>query len=457
MDEYLTTTVSTCADCGRLLPARVPVRDGAVWFHKHCPQHGESEVLVRSDAREYLALGRFHRSGSIPLEFQTEAKGCPSSCGLCPEHEQHVCMPIIEITDHCNLECPMCLVKNRSSFHLTPGQIDAMIEQLIAAEGSIDVLNLSGGEPTVNPHFREIVEHCAGREEILRTSVSTNGLALLEDPGLAEFLAERGVVVSLQFDGADDQAYKVMRGRPLLAAKLRMIDMLSELDAPMSLTFTVMRGVNDALTGDAVSLLFERDNIVSVMFQPLAYAGTAAGLPRPAARVTVPDVIAGLDACVNQSVSAEDFSPLPCSHPACFSLAFYLKCADGGYLSIKQLMDCGRYLDMIENRGLFGTDTESFDAIKDAVYELWSGPAALTPDSQKALKAVRAIIKAAEEGGYTPVKAFSAAERSVKSIFVHHFMDRDTFDLARARKCCNVYPQRDGRLVPGCVFNCLER
>jgi 7,8-dihydro-6-hydroxymethylpterin dimethyltransferase len=92
------------------------------------------------------------------------------------------------------------------------------------------------------------------------------------------------------------------------------------------------------------------------------------------------------------------------------------------------------------------------------VYELWSGPAALSPDSRKALDAIRKLLASATaEGGYSPGKAIGVAERAVKSMFIHQFMDPETFDLSRARKCCQVYPQLDGRLIPACVHNCLRR
>jgi hypothetical protein len=194
------------------------------------------------------------------------------------------------------------------------------------------------------------------------------------------------------------------------------------------------------------------------MFQPAAYVGGAARLGRPQQAVTIPDVISAVQGAGGNLVRAEDFSPLPCSHPACFSLAFYLKTEDNRYASIKQLVDAGRYLDLIQNRAIFGTDFESFELITDAVYDLWSGPAALSPDSEKALQAVRRLITSTTaDGGYSPRRAVCVSERSVKSIFVHQFMDPDTFDLSRARKCCQVYPQVDGTMVPVCVHNCLRR
>jgi hypothetical protein len=435
-------------------------------MHKHCPEHGAQEARVYGDAEAYRRLARFERLACVPLRFERAHRGCPDSCGLCPEHEQHVCLPILEITDHCDLACPICLVHNRGTFHRTRAEVARILDALLESEGQVDVLNLSGGEPTCHPGLREIVDECVGRKEILRVSVSTNGLALARDPDLLRFLAERNVIISLQFDGLSDEVYRALRGRPLLEAKRCLIEACGELNTALSLTATVARGVNDGAgpviqfspLREAADLLFRYDHILSVMFQPAAYTGQAARLARPAQASTIPDVMAQLEGAGAATVSWDDFSPLPCSHPACFSLAFYLKCEAGRFLPIKRLVNADRYLDLIQNRALFGTDETSFRNVTDAVYDLWSGPAALSPDSRRALAAVKRLLASITSGpGYEPGRAWAAAERSVKSIFIHQFMDRHTFDLSRARKCCQVYPQPDGTLIPACVYNCLKR
>ncbi len=457
MTEYLTTTRSSCRICRKLIPAQILIENDHVWLQKDCPEHGRQRARVYGNAQQYLALAHLHRQASTPLAFATKAAACPDSCGICPEHEQHVCLPILEITDHCNWACPICLITNPGSHHWTREQVARVLDGLIHSEGQIDLLNLSGGEPTLNPDFRGIVEECVSRKEILRVSVSTNGSVLVRDPELLRFLADRHVIVSLQFDGLSDDIYLALRGRPLLKEKLRLIDQCGELDTSMSLTATVARAVNDTRLAEIADLLFQHDHIISAMFQPTAYAGSAAKMPRPADAVTIPEVIAALSGARTGSVTADDFSPLPCSHPACFSLAFYLKVEARRFVPVKQMVNAGRYLDLIQNRAIFGTDAESFERINDAVYELWSGPEGMSPDSRKALNAIRKLLASATAGGYSPRKALTAAERSVKSIFIHQFMDPDTFDLSRARKCCQVYPQLDDRLIPVCVHNCLRR
>ncbi len=468
MGEYLTTTVSACKKCGKLLPARVHLEESGTWLHKICPEHGEQKALVYSYASDYLDARDFFSAGSQQLASTTEfGNGCPDSCGLCPEHEQHVCMPVIEITDHCDLSCPICLIKNRSSYHLTRADVGKILDELIRTEGQIDVANLSGGEPTVNPDFREIVEECLSRKEILRVSVSTNGLNLARDASLLRFLAERNVVISLQFDGFEESIYEPMRGslpwkdggknKSLLRQKLDLIDHASELDAPMSLTATIKRGINDRNLGKIVELLFSRKNILSTMFQPAVYTSGSHAEKRPEDAISIPDIIRLLDGAAGGTIKSGNFSPLPCSHPACFYLAFYLRVSENEFVSLKGLVEIEKYVAMIRNRALFGTDPEGFRAVQDAIYDLWSGPCALAPDSQRALTAAKKLITAATCGGFGAAKAVGAAERQIKSVFIHQFMDRDTFDLSRVRKCCTVYPQKDGKAIPCCVHNCLKR
>ncbi len=458
MREYLTSTQSVCRECRKPISALLFKEDTGIWLQKTCPDHGIQRARIYGDAEAYLGLSRFHRAGSIPLGFATTANGCPDSCGLCPEHEQHVCLPILEITDHCNWSCPICLVENPGTYHRTREEVASILDELIRSEGQIDVLNLSGGEPTLNPHFQEILDECATRKEILRVSVSTNGSVLVRDPALLRLLGSHRAIVSLQFDGITNEVYQTLRGRPVLQEKLDLIDLCREFNVPMSLTATVAGGVNDKDIREVADLLFQHDHILSAMFQPAAYAGKAARLARPEEAVTIPDVISALVGAGGNTVRAEDFSPLPCSHPACFSLAFYLRIEDGRYVPIKQLVGADRYMNLIQNRAIFGTDSDSFNLITDAVYDLWSGPAALSPDSEKALQAVRRLIASTTaESGYSPRRALSVAERSVKSVFIHQFMDPGTFDLSRARKCCQVYPQLDGRMIPVCVHNCLRR
>jgi uncharacterized radical SAM superfamily Fe-S cluster-containing enzyme len=156
-------------------------------------------------------------------------------------------------------------------------------------------------------------------------------------------------------------------------------------------------------------------------------------------------------------VRGEDFLPLPCSHPLCFSLAFYLMLDGGGMISLSRLLDAPQFLDAVANRTVFGLDKEEQQRMKDLVYDVWSGPVGAAPDGDAVMKTLRKILDELAVQRFDPRHAFAVTERRVKSIFLHAFQDAETFDLARVRRCCNAYPQPDGTLLPVCVRNVLRR
>ncbi|MBI5208641.1 MAG: radical SAM protein [Elusimicrobia bacterium] len=457
---YFSTTKSLCPACGKLVDAKIVFSGGKVYFLKHCPKDGPSQALVCGDEKWYLDSLTYLKPGTDPKARSVGTyAGCPASCGLCPQHQQHTCVPIIEITDHCDLKCPLCLVKNRDSSFMPFEEFKGVMDSLERCEGSLNLVNLSGGEPTLHPEFRRIVEHLVSRK-VAKASVSTNGLGLLKRPDLVDFLRDQGVVVSLQLDGFEPATYRGLRGADLSGLKRRVVDLLIGRQAPFSMTVTLAKGHNEAEVPALLDLFFKTDNALSMMFQPCCHAGTGgAAFPHdPMDVLTIPDVVGLIAGGSKGALEKSDFSPLPCSHPACFALTYLIKLADGGFTPIPRLFDPADYLDIIKNNALFGMDEGNVGRIKDSIYRLWTASGSV-PDRQAALKAIKAILSELNElkAGFSPRQVMSVTEKHVKSIFIHHFMDRHTFDLSRAVKCCQQYPQADGRLMPACVFNNLRR
>jgi len=451
-------TQSVCKECKKIIPAKLIDRDNRVYMRKFCKEHGEHEVVIHSDTEEYQHTRHFVKPAWIPLEFAGDSsKPCPEGCGFCDRHEQHLCMPIVEITSRCDLDCPICIASAGKDQDLSENEFETILKSLAQSEKQIDVLNISGGEPLLHPKLLALIDAALARPEIIRVSISTNGLYLLHDEKMVQQLAERNVVISLQFDGFNDNTYTQLRGTPLLDKKMKILEILNKSGISTSLTMTVAAGVNEQELGDVAELLFSSKHIISLMLQPLAFAGRADSMTDTYQRLSISDVINGLDKSSNPSVSKKDFTPLPCSHPSCFSLAFYLIPDDGKPVSMGQLIDASTMLDSIANKVVFGLDAEEHERIKELIYSLWSGPVGSAPESEVILKTLRSILKEMSCSCFDPKKAFAQTEKRVKSIFIHAFQDADTFDLARVRRCCQAYPQPDGTLQPACVHNVLRR
>jgi uncharacterized radical SAM superfamily Fe-S cluster-containing enzyme len=456
--KTLGITESVCNTCRSPVPAKV-VSDGRdVFFEKFCRKHGASRNLVRHGMESYLQALHYVKPAWVPREFSgTASVPCPDGCGFCSRHEQHLCMPIVEITARCDLSCPICLVDAGAEWDMAPAEFSGLLDSLIAAERQIDILNLSGGEPLLHPGLLQLVDDALARPEIVRVSISTNGLALLRQPSLLTGLAARNVVVSLQFDGFRPEVYTTLRGKPLLAEKLRILDLFRDRNITSSLTMTAAGGVNDDQFPAVLQYFFSQPHIVSLMIQPMAFVGRARKLAGETWRLTIPEVVRMLGAAGIPEIRGEDFLPLPCSHPLCFSLAFYLMLDGGGMISLSRLLDAPRFLDAVANRTVFGLDEQEHQQMKDVIYDVWSGPVGAAPDGDAVMRTLRKILDELADGRFDPRQVFAATERRVKSIFLHAFQDAETFDLARIRRCCNAYPQPDGKFLPVCVRNVLRR
>ncbi len=456
--KTLGITHSICKACRKVVPAKLVGKNGSVYLRRICVEHGETESLVHSDEGGYVSTLRYVKPAWVPLAFSGDSNlPCPQGCGFCSRHEQHLCMPIIEITSRCDLDCPICLTNAGKSWNMDLEQFEFVVSCLIQAERQVDVLNISGGEPFCHPRILDFLDSALKRKEIVRVSISTNGLALLDNDQLLDRLKDRDILLSLQFDGFNDEAYRLMRGRPLLDQKLRILDTLTEWDIATSLTMTAAGGINDDQFPEILNLFFSRKNVVSLMVQPMAFSGRATSFVGRVSRLTIPDIIRLLADSGHPAVEETDFIPLPCSHPLCFSLAFYLADQGGTFTSINRLVQLEKYLDSLSNRVIFGLDAEEQEHLKEMVYDLWSGPSGNAPDSTGVLKTIRGLMRELPCGCFDPRRTFASVERHVKSIFIHAFQDSETFDLARVRRCCNAYPQPDGRLIPACTHNVLNR
>ena len=458
-EHPLKQTTSTCPHCLALVPADVVIRDGRVFFKKACGRCGPSEALVSENAQYYVDAYSYARAGTEPLQFATEAQhGCPTDCGTCGDHEQHTCLPIIEITDHCNLECPICIVNNQNANHLSNEAFARMIARLVENEGHCESIALSGGEPTSHPRILELID-IATRDEIGRVVVITNGLRLGRDRRFAEQLKAKGAYVALQFDGFTADTHEKIRGRDLCKEKTAALKMLKELQIPTQLIFVAARGVNEHQIGRIVDLFLSEDHILSLNFQPAAFTGYGGGQFQhdPMDRLTIPGVIQAIEEQTDGRLKVSDFAPLPCSHPQCVSLSYLLRMNDGTHVPFGRFVDFRKHGSLLRSSATLGSSPEIHDVMQDVIHDVFANQDDIERGAEILAALRRTIDVMFPDRPVSPKEAITLGERQAKSIFLHHYMDRHDFDLERLRKCCHHYPQVDGRIMPACGFNMFHR
>ncbi len=437
-------TRSLCPECRQVVDAQVLIRDGAVYLRKLCPEHGWHEALVSSDADWYLASGKYNKPGAIPYDFATSVElGCPDDCGLCPEHQQHTCVGIIEITTRCNLGCSICFADAGSGHDLRLAQVEAILDRFVETEGQPEVVQISGGEPTIHPGLLDILAAAKARG-IRHVMLNTNGLRLAQDPGFVHELAHYEPAIYLQFDGLTATTHEALRGRDLRTVKQQALDNLAEAGLYAVLVATIVRGVNEGEIGDILRYALEHPAVLGVSYQPVTFAGRCFEQD-PLDRVTVTDVLHRLEEQTEGLLLVSDFMPVPCPHPDC-SACTYAFVNDGELIPIPRLVDVDDYLDFITNR----TAPDLSEEIQQAVEALWSMAATMGTD--KTTDDLTCVACGLE------VTLPSNSEFIKQHFFmvqVHGFMDEHNFDLKRLMKCCIHELLPDGRAVPFCAYNNL--
>ena len=438
-------TRSLCPECRQVVDAQVLIRNGSVYLRKRCPEHGWHEALVSSDADWHLNSQVFNKPGAIPYDFATPVeRGCPHDCGLCPEHQQHTCVAVIEITARCNLGCPTCFADAGAGHDLSVSQVEAMLDRLLETEGQPEVVQISGGEPTLHPQLLDILEAVRARD-IRYVMLNTNGLRLAQDPVFARQLIDYHPAIYLQFDGLRAETYRSLRGRDLREVKKQALDNLAEAGLYAVLVATITRGVNEGEIGDILRYGLEHPAVLGVSYQPVTFAGRCLGHHDPLHRYTLPDVLHALENQTGGLFRVDDFRPVPCPHPTC-SASAYAVVHNGAVIPITRLLDVDDYLDFVTNR----TIPDLSDELQPVMEALWSMAAMMGSDrTTENLTCVVCDLT-------LPLEAISQfGKESFFLVHVHGFMDEHTFDIKRLMKCCIHELLPDGRAVPFCAYNVL--
>lgn len=441
---FYDTTESICTTCLMRVQASITIAENKVFMYKMCPQHGTEKVLISDDAVFYR-LGRevYIKPPEIPEKFNTEFKyGCPYDCGLCPEHMQHSCLTILEITDSCNLNCHVCYADStHSKPHRDLATICNMLDAIVANEGNPDVVQISGGEPTIHPDFFAILDAAKARP-IHHLMVNTNGVKIAKDEEFVAKLANYmpGFELYLQFDSLNDADIYKLRGANLSDIRKQAIANLNKYNISTTLVVTLAKGVNDEQIGEIIEYAVKQPCVRGVTFQPIEFAGRISGIENKQ-RMTLSEVRRKI---VEQSTifDAADIIPVPCN-PDALAMGYALKIADtiqplSRHVSPEILLAGKR------NTIVFETDK----TLKDQVFKLFATN--LSPDGMACnLSQLMCCLP--------DIVAPELNYNHVFRVLIMSFMDKVNFDVRAAKKSCVHIVQPDGKIIPFETFNIFYR
>jgi uncharacterized radical SAM superfamily Fe-S cluster-containing enzyme len=469
--QDIKTTKSICPECLKAIDATIYEDEGKVFIKKTCPEHGSVQELYWSDYDQYLRAEKFRFDGTGMENPRTEKKlGCPYDCGICPEHKSHTSLAIIDITNRCNLKCPVCFANASAAGYVyepTADQVAGMLENLHNNKPvPATALQFSGGEPTIREELFDFVRK-AKEIGFKHVEVNTNGVRIAADPEYAKKLKEAGVsTIYLQFDGLTPEAYKFIRGLDLLETKMKAIENLRQAGyASIVLVVTLVKGVNDQQLGDIIKFAAENFDVIRcVNVQPVSLCGRLPQQEREKMRITIPDFMRLVEEQTSGDIKASDFYPVPIVVPVSKAVG---ELKGKRYVEFTTHPHCGMATFVFIENGKM-TPITRYGNIEKFVGSLKGVYAdALKGDKSKAKIRLagsarhikfsflrKYLFKVLTTGDYNSLGDFARNALMISSM---HFMDPYNFDLERVQRCGIHYAVPDGRIIPFCTMNSIHR
>lgn len=452
-------------------------RDGRIWLERGCAVHGRVSTLydehpeILTYLEEWTAPTKRHTPDAVGNWDATPAAYLR---GLGEMQTQHTCILLEDITAACNLTCPTCFAESSPSRAGTVpvDRVLANIDQRLAREnGRIDVLMLSGGEPTLHPDFEELVERVLERD-VVRVLVNSNGIRIAKDDAFLRLLEKhnRRVEIYLQFDGFRLETHRAHRGADLRRIKADAVRRLSDAGVFTTLTMTASLGVNDDEIGDVVRLALDTPFVGGVSIQPQFGSGRSASID-PLNRLTHTGVLARLGPQTNGLMTWRDLTALPCSHPHCCSVGYMLRTDKGEWKSLVGIIGHDQLkarLDLVANR----INDPELSAqlrrlVKEALLGLLSEQSSLTHPSIAQLfrdvcescdLGLSTLIRLAGDALIGDTKRFrQLVATRIKRITIKPFMDMHTMLEERLLQCCvhvgtqRGAPEAEHQCAPFCA------
>ncbi|MFK7908700.1 MAG: radical SAM protein, partial [Chitinophagales bacterium] len=387
----------------------------------------------------------YNKPSDIPHKFNTKTHyGCPYDCGLCPDHEQHSCLTIVEVTDRCNLSCPTCYAGSSPSYgrHRTLDEIKQMLDTVVANEKEPDVVQISGGEPTIHPQFFEILDY-AKTLPIKHIMLNTNGIKIAKDFGFAKRLATYApdFEIYLQFDSFKKEVLESIRGANLLSIREQALEHLNALNLSTTLVVTLQKGLNDDEIGIIIDFALKQKCVRGVTLQPTQIAGRLENFNRQTDRITLTEVRRKMLEQTN-IFNSDDIIPVPCN-PDALAMAYVLKIG-GEVFPLTRYVNPKDLLDNSKNTIVYEQDEQ----LHGKMLNLFS-----TGNSvENASENLHSILCCLPQ-----IDAPTLSYDNLFRVIIMQFIDAYNFDVRSVKKSCVHIVNKDNKIIPFETMNLFYR
>ncbi|HHC79653.1 MAG TPA: radical SAM protein [Flavobacteriia bacterium] len=393
----------------------------------------------------YKNLRNYNKPSEMPYRFNTKTDyGCPYDCGLCPDHEQHSCLTIVEVTDRCNLTCPTCYAGSSPTYgrHRTLDEIKKMFDVIVENEKEPDVVQISGGEPTIHPQFFEILDY-AKSLPIRHLMLNTNGIRIAKEKDFAKRLKTYSpdFEIYLQFDSFKDEVLQEMRGAALTTIRTQALANLNEVNLSTTLVATLQKGLNDDEIGKIIDFALQQKCVRGVTFQPTQIAGRLENFNPEKDRMTLTEVRRKI---LEQTAIFEpdDLIPVPCN-PDALVMAYALK-LDDEVFPLTRFVNPNDLLDNSKNTIIYEQDEQ----LHGKMIELFS-TANSVACAEENLQSIMCCLP--------QIDAPNLGYDNLFRIIIMQFIDAYNFDVRAIKKSCVHIVDKDYKIIPFETMNLFYR
>jgi uncharacterized radical SAM superfamily Fe-S cluster-containing enzyme len=196
-----------------------------------------------------------------------------------------------------------------------------MLDDFVRTEGNPEVVQFSGGEPTIHPQIIDFVRAAQARG-IPFVMINTNGkrIATTIASWNSSTRCARDLLPVRRLRAIE--TYRIIRGEPdILEEKLRALDRLASIGLDVTLVPAIERGVNEHEIGKIIEFAIKHPAIRGINFQPAFHAGRHMHHD-PMQRMTIPDIVKLIEEQTGGQFVASDFVPVPCCFPSCNSVTY---------------------------------------------------------------------------------------------------------------------------------------
>jgi uncharacterized radical SAM superfamily Fe-S cluster-containing enzyme len=459
------------------IPMRIYEDAGVIYLEKTCPEHGKFEDVYWGDAELFKWFNDSwnnarYSGGGLEKPHTATVEGCPFDCGICPQHKTPTILGIIDVTNRCNMACPICFAYVGATNYVYEPSYDQIVEMMKVLRANspwaCNALQFSGGEPTLRNDLPDLIKE-AQKAGITHVEVNTNGIRIAEDVTYFKKLLDSGLsTLYLQFDGLREEIYKKTRARSdMIPIKLKVLENARTIGLDsIVLVVTLAKGVNDKDLGDIVDFAIKNHDVVRcINIQPVSMAGKARKEEMRKMRITIPDTMKEIEEQTKRAVGRFDWRPVnwpvPISkgmgmiknkvypeftmNPMCGAATFLVVDKDGSYKPIMRYVDVDKFAEVFW----------------DVYYSGAKGKRTMA--KMKMLKLLpmaksdfvrRLIGNVVTKGSY---EALGDLMRRIVMIGIMHFQDVWNIDIDRVQRCGIHYATPDGKVRCFCTYNSIHR